>query len=425
MNSRDQKGRLAVLGCAVGIFWSGSLIFAYPGLMGPYWRQHFHVDAAATGKVMMFVLFALGTFMFISGKLHVMLGTKKCMRIGTLILVAAMLVLNFAQNIYMVYVWAFLNGSGSCFFYGPGLTTVQKWFPQRRGLVTGIVTLIFGISGAVMAPILHVMIKSMGYEMMNYAVIAMLIVFTLLASLVSEMPEKANLTKEEAAAHEELMASVQAKAAASTQKQAVVSFTVVEALKTKSFWLLWLTWCFAGAAGISMVGLSVSYPVSLGLSGVVVIMAFNLTNGLSRLISGTLSDYIGGNITGCIAFTLSGVAYFLLPKFTGISGIAIMAAVVGFGLGTLFSITAPMASKIFGLKYFGMIFGLMFTAYGFVSAIVGPAVGGYILKRNGGNFVPVFTYLGVFSLLSAVCIFLARPEKKPVTQAAFVPVEGH
>jgi OFA family oxalate/formate antiporter-like MFS transporter len=414
MNSRNRKGIFSVLGCSLGIFWSGALIFAYPGLMGPFWQRHFHVDAGATGKIMMFVLFSLGIFMFLGGKWHMKLGTRKSMLVGTLILVVSLLVLNFARNIYMVYIWAFLNGTASCFFYGPGLATVQKWFPQRRGLVTGFVNLIFGISAAIMSPIFHTMYERMGYENMNYAVLVMVIVVNILASFISEMPERAKLTKEESEAHEQLLARVHAKAA--LEKRGVVDLTVGEALRTKSFWFIWLTWCFMGAAGISMVSLSVNYAVSLGLAGVVALTAFNLTNGISRIIAGTLSDIIGGNLTGCIAFILSSIGYFLMPLSTTIVSIGIMAALVGFAFGTLFAITAPLASGIFGLKYFAMIFGLIFTAYGFVGGIIGPALSGHVLHATGGNFTPVFGYLGVFSLLAAVFVMFARPKKQPMPE---------
>ncbi|MGB4176797.1 MAG: MFS transporter, partial [Halanaerobiales bacterium] len=250
----------------------------------------------------------------------------------------------------------------------------------------------------------------------------LVLIVNLLASLVSEMPEKAKLTDAEKAEPENLLASIQAKAAKSSQNQVMGSFTVTEALKTKSFWFIWLTWALMGAAGINMVSLSVNYSVSLGLAGVVALTAFNITNGLSRIIAGILTDLIGGNLTGCFAFALAAIGYFLLPEFTSITGIAVLAAFVGFAFGTLFAITAPMASGIFGLENFGMIFGLIFSAYGFVGGLIGPALSGYILKTNGGNFTPVFIYLGVFCLLSAFFIMFARPI--PIKQAGTEQVQG-
>ena len=70
---------------------------------------------------------------------------------------------------------------------------------------------------------------------------------------------------------------------------------------------------------------------------------------------------------------------------------------------------APLAGDCFGMEHFGAIFGLIFTAYGFLSGPLGPWLSGYILDVTGGNSTIVFSYLGVMYLVSAVLIFLVRP----------------
>ena len=87
-----------------------------------------------------------------------------------------------------------------------------------------------------------------------------------------------------------------------------------------------------------------------------------------------------------------------VPAF-GIPMISLCAICVGVGFGTLFTVTGPMASELFGLKNFGMIFGLIFTAYGMVGGIVGPAVSGLLLEKTGGDYAMVFTYLGIMALV--------------------------
>src|SRR5208283_30686 len=69
----------------------------------------------------------------------------------------------YASNVYLLYLWAFLMGCASCFVYIPALTSVQRWYPARRGLVSGIVNLTFGISAAVMSPIFGWMLNALGY----------------------------------------------------------------------------------------------------------------------------------------------------------------------------------------------------------------------------------------------------------------------
>jgi len=408
MDKRNRRGIIAIIGSCMGILWSGAMVFAYPGLMGSYWREIYAVDAGATGTVMTLLLFSLGIFMFFGGKWHMKLGTGKCMLIGAAIMVVALLCLNFARDMTLVYAFGFLNGASSCFIYGPGLTTAQNWFPNKRGLSTGILNLVFGISGAIMVPIMNALLQNYGYVRMNYILMALMAVTFVIASRLTEMPDKSNMSLEEKEAHAKLLEEV--KNAKSGRKMAE-SKTVGEALHTKQFWIIWLVWCFMGAAGISMVGLSAAYAVKLGLSAVVVLAAFNFANGISRIIAGIMSDYIGRNLTGAITFAVAAAAYFMLPKSTSIVSVSVLAACVGFAFGTLFAITAPLATDLFGLNNFGMIFGLIFTAYGFVGGMAGPALAGFVLRITGENYAPVFIYLSVFCLLATVLIMLAKPNE--------------
>ena len=111
-------------------------------------------------------------------------------------------------------------------------------------------------------------------------------------------------------------------------------------------------------------------------------------NGVGRLIAGIFCDRIGGETTGIIAFVLAALGYLLLPHAGGETVVAALSACVGFGLGTLFTVTGPIASQRFGLKHFGAIFGLIYTAYGFVGGVLGPALSGVILDRTGAAIPP-------------------------------------
>lgn len=397
-----QRAWRAVLGCALGTFWSGVLIFAYPGVMGAYWREAFGVGASATGLVMTFVIVSLGVFTFFCGKWHMAIGTRKSFLIGTVVLLVAMLCVTFASNIYMVYVWAFLNGAASCFIYAPGLTTVQNWFPSKRGMVTGIVNLVFGISAAIMSPVLSLMMSALGYQMTNIVLMVLVIVTNVIAALLSEMPDRSGLSSEELAVLNRTTSGSAAPA---------LSVTPKEALKTSNFWMIWLAWCFMGAAGISMVSLSTGYGAAMGLNGVLALTTFNVTNGLSRIVAGTLSDKIGRAKLGAVTFVIAAVGYAVLPFVSNTALLCICTACVGFAFGTLFAITAPLGTDLFGLKYFGLIFGLIFTAYGFVGGLVGPLLSSTVLDMTG-SYLVVFAYLAVFCLLAA-CFIMRAGRKRP------------
>jgi MFS transporter, OFA family, oxalate/formate antiporter len=399
---RKRRGVLAVIGCSAAIFWPGALIFGYPGVMAPYWQKVFQVGRGAVGNTLFFVLAAVGVFMFLVGRWQERYGLKRMITIGVILSGLGLLIISYASKLYMLYLWAFITGTSSCFIYIPALTSVQRWYPERRGLVSGIVNLTYGFSAAIMSPIFGYLLTNVGYASMNTVVAIVALVIGIIAAQFTEGP-----------------ASVQSFEGANPDHQVKppaevsVSFTVAESLRTKSFWFLWLTWAFQGAAGIAMVTLSTAFGLSMEFtmeSAVLILTSFSIGSGSGRIAMGYLSDLVGRRQAMSIPFLAAGCAYFALPHVNNLIGLCALAAVVGFAFGTLFAVSAPLATDCFGLKHFGAIFGLVFTAYGFVSGLLGPSLSGYLLDVSGGNFMLVFAYLGIFCFLSSIFIrFVVRP----------------
>lgn len=402
--TKKTRSIMAVISSSAAIFWPGALIFGYTGVMGPFWQQQFDVGKGAIGNCLFFILISLGFFMFLVGKWQEKIGTRAMITIGTIICSLAVVVVTFATNLNMIYLWAFLTGTGSCFIYTPSLITVQRWWPERKGLVSGIVNLVFGISAAIMSPLFSIMLKNMGYQSMNILVGVLVLIVGIVSAQFTEVPERVKLNAEEDKNLSDIVVVPKLKQN--------VSLTAEQAVRTRTFWYIWLVWAFQGAAGIGMVTLSVNFGLSKGFSmneAVLVLISFNLMSGLSRIITGYVSDIAGRNVTMSITFFASGVAYFLLIGAQNLLTIAILVAVIGFAFGTLFAVSAPLVTDCFGLKHFGVIFGLIFTAYGFISGVLGPSISGYLIDMNQGNFTPIFIYLGVFCLLSGILIRYAVP----------------
>ncbi len=392
-----RNGALAIIGCCIAIFWPGALTFGFPGVMASLWQDMFHVGSGATGAAIFFMLAAVGINMFLVGRWQERYGIRRMIILGILLTACGSILAAYARSIVMVYAWAFLNGAASCFVYIPALTLVQQWYPHRKGLVSGTVSMVFGLAAAIMSPIFGLMLNAFGYRNMSLVLAVLTLAAGLLGAyfarerddLIARQSEKGDYVKR--------------------------SLTVSETLHTRSFWFLWLTWTLAGAAGVSMTVLSTGYGLSLGLpleGAVLILTAFNLTNGTGRLASGYLSDRLGQRRVMSLAFLAAGLAYFLFPLAGDLISSAILAAVVGLSFGTLFSVSAPLVADCFGLEHFGAIFGLTFAAYGFVAGPLGPTLSGYLLDLNGGNFVPVFLYLGVFSLLAAFSIRQVVPPER-------------
>ena len=345
-SSLAARSWLAVIACALAIFNSGALFFGYPGVLTVYCQQELGASSGQTGWIMTFACLGVGLLMFLSGSIHAKIGTRKCFLIGSVILLADMFLATFADSMWLMYLWAFLVGAGNGFIYGPGVTTVQNWMPKRRGLASGILNLAFGTAAAIMSPIYTGLIGSIGFKNTNYVVMGMIVVLTGIALTFSELPQFSKLP-------DSLMQQLEREKAEAMPVNKggseARSYTPREAVRTKGFWMLWLCWAFMGAAGIAMVSLSGPYAISIGLASATVLTAFNLTNGIGRIVAGTLSDLMGRNATCCIAFAVGGVGYVLLPFLRSLVAVGIGAARVGLALRTPFSASAPRVSDLFGL----------------------------------------------------------------------------
>jgi len=114
------------------------------------------------------------------------------------------------------------------------------------------------------------------------------------------------------------------------------------------------------------------------------------------------------NILMSLTFFIAAISFFVLPHVAATGMIMLLAALIGVAFGTQFAVSAPLVTDCFGLAHFGAIFGLVFTAYGFLSGLIGPSLSGYLLDLTHGNFVVVYTYLGVFCLISSGLILGVR-----------------
>lgn len=385
---------LVLIASACAIFWPGAFIFGFPGILRQHWQQAFEADGSAIGGTVFIMIAGATCFMYLCGRWQEKYGPGRLAAVGAVICGGSAIWLSRAGNMIDVNLWAFFTGASSAFVYLPGLTVVQRWYPERRGLVAGFFNMAFGISAAVMSPVFTILLSTWGYEGLTLTAGVAAIIIGLAASALIRFPETSPPLS------------------ASDTSIAPSGRSVTQALKSREFWCLWFTWVFAGAAGASMLVLATGFGLAVGLNlaqAVVLLTAFNLTNGCGRLISGYLSDRIGRSRTLAISFAGAGVAYLTMPHMTDLWLWAGLAAVIGFAFGTLFAVSAPLAGDCFGMAHFGAIFGLIFTAYGFVAGPLGPWLSGQILDVTGGNYTLVFSFLGLLFLLAAGLILLVQP----------------
>lgn len=271
--------------------------------------------------------------------------------------------------------------------YVPSMSSVQKWFPRRRGMASGIVNTFFGGSAALMVFIFRQWLESLGVSSTIILTAFLTMVVGLISAQLIEFPEKLKLE----------------------MPGEGFSLTLKEALKTKVFWLVWLTWALCGGAGIGMVTHSTSISLKAGLTmgvAALTLTAFNLTNGLSRVVSGLLSDRLGRIPIMFSAYMVGGLGFLLsLSKLYPLLAFANLLA--GFAFGTLFAVSAPLIMDRFGAQYYGSIFGFTFTAYGFLGSWLGPYLGGLLYDLTG-SYLSTCLLFASYCFASALLILMAR-----------------
>jgi OFA family oxalate/formate antiporter-like MFS transporter len=294
---------------------------------------------------------------------------------------------SFSHHLWWLYLsYGVIGGIGLGFGYIVPVAVLVKWFPDRRGLITGIAVGGFGAGALITAPVATRLIQTIGVlNTFAYLGIAFLIV-TVVAGLFMQNPPEG--WKPEG----------WRPSAIQTSQRAGHDFTLGEAFKTWQWWALWLLLFLNTCAGISII--SQEAPIFEELTGVSALVAGSMVglasigNAAGRVFWAWLSDSITRRATFFTMFLIQVVLFWFLPNIASASLMTIIAFVVllcyGGGFGTMPAFTADY----FGSRNVGPIYGLMLTAWGFASAF-GPLLIAYMREVSG-------SYHGALHLIAAL-----------------------
>lgn len=212
-----------------------------------------------------------------------------------------------------------------------------------------------------------------------------------------------------------------------------IDFTSGEMLRTLPYYLILLTFAFGACAGLMSIGLMKLWPMeamqSKGIpleeasASATLAMAvfFALFNGLGRITWGIISDRIGRRLSIILMMSTQGVFVFLFQWMacTPIT-LYIFAMLIGFNFGGNFALFPTMTADTFGTKYVGQNYGWVFLAYA-VGGIFGPIMGGRL--GDLGNFPLAFTICGILCIVAVITILLVKtPKSEPISATSQQPV---
>jgi len=308
-----------------------------------------------------------------------------------------------------------LAGAGIGLGYASATPPALKWFAAKRtGLIAGIVVGGFGLASVYAAPLSTYLLVSFGIpDTMLIFGVGFLIMVILLAQLLKNPPLG-------------YCPPGQAPTATTASGAAAcptVDYSPGQVLKTGQFWLLWLMYAFAAGAGLMIVSkLAKIVKVQGGLeTGFYFVAILAIGNAGGRVIAGMLSDRLGRTRTMLLVFVFQAVLMLLLARampgtaLGSLPAFILLSALLGFNYGANLSLFPSVAKDYFGLKNFGVNYGLLFTAWG-VGGFVMPIMLGWIYDTYQ-SFVPAYYLAAVLLALAALLSFAVKPPAKEAAEA--------
>ncbi|MBN1804271.1 MAG: OFA family MFS transporter [Sedimentisphaerales bacterium] len=289
-----------------------------------------------------------------------------------------------------------LAGAGIGFGYASATPPAIKWFPAAKtGLIAGIVVSGFGLASVYAAPLTTALIINLSFKT---AILLLGIVFMIVVVGLAQ------ILKSPPAGY---IPSGSVPASSDVKANKKEDFLPKEMLATWQFYIIWFMYvCGAGAGLMIIAKLAAIADKQVGISlGFVLVAVLAIGNGGGRIVAGMLSDKIGRKATMFICFLLQAFLIFLLSRASGentlgtIPVMAVISALIGANYGANLSLFPSITKDFYGLKNFGMNYGLVFTAWG---------VGGFMLAKLAGiMYVKHQTFAIAYYGASALLILAA------------------
>lgn len=300
-----------------------------------------------------------------------------------------------------------LAGAGIGFGYASATPPAVKWFPAAKtGLIAGLVVSGFGLASVYAAPLTKWLIATYSIQTAVLILgIAFLIIVVGLSQLLQAPPSGFSAVKP--TAH----------SAVSTTAVKKENFEAIEMLKTPQFYLMWFMYACGAGAGLMVISkLAAIAKTQAGLElGFVLVAVLAIGNGGGRIVAGMLSDKIGRKATLFLCFVVQAVSIMLLSIakegtfWASVPILSILSALIGANYGANLALFPSLTKDFFGLKNFGVNYGLVFTAWG---------VGGFMLSFLAGKMYDKYNtfaiaYYGASILLviAAVTVFALKPPR--------------
>lgn len=321
--------------------------------------------------------------MIVGGKLYDKYGPKNVCTAGAALFGAGYFSSGFAANLWqLTLTYGMVAGFGAGLAYVTPVAAASKWFPSKKGLVSGIIIFGFGAGAFLLAPAAGWLIANAGWRSTFKILGGFFLAAATIASRFVNAPDSQTVGE-----------------AADLSRAPGPRFIIPRAMSESSpselfrnpvFYALWSVWFLCLSAGLGAMGHLVAHATKSGIGQMRAAMVLSVIaafNGAGRIILGALSDKIGRiRVFAGAAATMAAVSFgFSIVRADAGGGATLygLGALFGLSFGSLLVLYPTIAADFFGTKHLGANYGILFSSYG-IAGIVGPIIYGRIFDATGG-----------------------------------------
>ena len=294
--------------------------------------------------------------------------------------------------------YGLLGGIGLGLGYIVPVATLVKWFPDRRGMITGLAVAGFGAGALITAPLATRLIGTVGV-LNTFAVLGVIYLVMIVGAALFMQDPPAGYKP------------AGWDPPATGRQQHATAYTLSQALRCWQWYGLWVLLFLNTTAGISII--SQAAPMAQEISSVSAAVAaatvglISIANGVGRLFWAWLSDFIGRRTVFLIMFALQAVVFWFLPSARSVTMFGVLAGIILLCYGGGFGTMPAFAADYFGTMHVGSIYGLMLTAWS-AAGVLGPTLIASLRESTGSYNQAMYVIAGLMAV-SAVIPLMVRP----------------
>jgi oxalate/formate antiporter len=361
------------------------------------------------------ILIVLQTWLSpVQGFLVEKLGPKLLIGAGALLSGAGWIAASSVDSLWGLYAtYGLMCGIGTGVVYIGIIGLMVKWFPERRGLATGVVAAGYGFGAILTTFPIDGMMKASGYQHTLFIFGSMFAAIGVVGALALRAPEDAEPESPTRPAC------------------AAGGATPREMLQSPVFWLMFVMMSMMSTGGLMVITQFTSFAKAFGIgptasvtilgatmAAIPAALTFDrITNGLTRPFFGFVSDHIGRENTMGLAFILEGAAIYMMLQYrTDPFLLVVLSGLVFFGWGEIFSLFPATLTDTFGTAHATTNYGFLYMAQG-VGSILGAPVAAMVFEKTG-SWLPVFALvIGMDVLTGLLALFVLKPMRRRLLTA--------